>query len=93
MLELNQLQRYRGSVRWHNYNFRFNVNAVPDSARFQRLEIGSRPTFNEFASGIADIRIKYIEGSRMRITIVTGCDKPQTLEGSVCVRHKHVRIL
>ena len=72
----------------HVYTFEFNVNLPPGDLRFQRLDFGSQ----EFSSNIADIRIIYIEGSRMQITVITGCEEPIVLEGSVDVRFKNISV-
>jgi prepilin-type N-terminal cleavage/methylation domain-containing protein len=69
----------------HNYRFDFNVNAAPGSVRFQRLEFGD----NEFAAGLAEIRITYVDQG-MDIRIKTGCDEPIVLNGRACVRFKNV---
>jgi type II secretory pathway pseudopilin PulG len=71
----------------HSYRFDFNVNAAPGSVRFQRLEFGD----NEFAAGLAEIRITYVDQG-MNIQIVTGCDEPIVLNGRACVRFKNVDI-
>ena len=74
---------------FENYVFRFNVNALPASAQFQRLEFGN----NEFAANIAEIKITYVDDNRMVIKIITGCDDPIILHGSVDVRYKPVEII
>jgi len=74
---------------WQDYTFRFNLNAAPGSARHHRLEFGD----NEFAENIAEIRIEYIDESRMQITITTGCEVPIILEGSVDARYKNVVVI
>ena len=72
----------------HTYEFHFAPHALNQNhGQFQRLRFGRRPSPQEFASGIAEIRI-FPEGYRMRIIITTGCPEPIILEGSVCVRHK-----
>jgi type II secretory pathway pseudopilin PulG len=69
-----------------NYTFSFDITLPADAVRFNRLEFGG----NEMASRIALVRIVYIDGHRMDITVVTDCAEPVVLEGSVCVRHKRV---
>ncbi|MCL2839972.1 MAG: prepilin-type N-terminal cleavage/methylation domain-containing protein [Defluviitaleaceae bacterium] len=68
----------------HDYRFHFN----PDLQRLEFPNLG-----NELASHIAELRITYIEGSRMNILIETDCyPAPITLEGSVDVRFKSVTV-
>ena len=45
---------------------------------------------NEFASNIAGVYLVYVTGKRLDIMVVTGCDEPIVLNGSVCVRYKVV---
>ncbi|MCL2405688.1 MAG: hypothetical protein FWC92_09105 [Defluviitaleaceae bacterium] len=68
----------------HVYRFDFNVNLLPTSVRFRRLEFGQ----NELVSNIALVRIQPINGQYMHITIKTGCEFPIILEGSVDIRYK-----
>jgi len=72
----------------HVYRFTFDVNLPPGDLRYQRVEFND----NEFASGIAEIRIVYIQGNRMDITIVTGCPVPIIIEGSADVRYKIIEV-
>jgi len=59
--------------------------------RFRRLEFPNPG--NELASNIAEIRITYIEGSRLDIFVKSGCyPAPIELEGSVDVRYKYVTV-
>ena len=74
---------------FEDYVFRFNVNASPASAQYQRLEFGN----NEFAANIAEIKIIYIDGNHMDITVTTGCDEPIVLHGSVDVSYKDVTVI
>jgi hypothetical protein len=72
-----------------NYNIHFRTNT-------RRMYFGQPHGGNEFASGLAEIRIIYTHGKRMCITVITACDEPNepiVLEGSVCVRHKFVTIV
>jgi hypothetical protein len=64
-----------------DYTFSFN-------AALNRLNFSG----NEFASRIAMVRVVYV-GQRMDITVVTDCDAPVVLEGSVDVRYKRVELL
>ena len=81
------------------YIFTYNHNLTSGSVRRNRLEFGA----NEFASGIATIRMELISDRRMHIIIVTECKclfipltledcdclyPPVILEGSVDVRYK-----
>jgi len=72
----------------HTYRFTFDINLSPGNLRYQRVEFND----NEFTSGIGKIRIIYIEGSRIDITVITGCQVPITIEGSVDVRYKTVEL-
>ncbi|MCL2578031.1 MAG: type II secretion system GspH family protein [Defluviitaleaceae bacterium] len=69
---------------WHDYRFTFNAGQ-------QRLTFPDAG--NEFASDISEIRIAYVNSSRMRIKITTDCEEPIVLEGSVCVRYKSVTVI
>lgn len=84
MLTLNQRDPFGA---WHDYRIRFNVNTG-------RLDFGQPPpgSWNEFASGLAEVQIIYL-GGRMRIIVKTDCAEPIELEGSVCVRHKYVTVI
>jgi type II secretory pathway component PulJ len=66
------------------------------------LTIGQRNRSNEFSSGIAFVRIVYVN-NRVEITVTTSCltcdsgcqmacDGRITLEGSVCVKYKEIII-
>ena len=70
----------------HNYVMDFNINALPNTARYQVLRIGE----NEFASGLARIYVTYVAGRRFDITVQTACNEPIVLQGSVCARYKNV---
>jgi len=85
-LVLNQIPP-TSSGSWHDFRFDFDITRSPDSVRYQRLEFGG----NEFASGLAEIRIVYA-GERVEITVITGCDPPIILHGSVCVRFKEATV-
>lgn len=69
-----------------NYTFSFDITLPSGAVRHNRLEFGD----NEMASRIALVRIVYIEGHRMNITVITDCAEPIILEGSVCVRYKRI---
>jgi len=71
--------------RYHEYEFTFNANAGSTDASFRRLMFGAN---NEFASGIAMVRIEPIGGRHMHITVTTACEYPIVLEGSVDIRYK-----
>jgi len=74
----------------HNYRFYFDIDAAEGEAKFQRLEFG---TNNEFASDIALIRLEFVQDNRFLIEVVTGCNDPIVLNGSVDARYKVVRTL
>ena len=68
---------------WEPYNFRLNSN---------QLQIGQPGRgWNEISSNISTITIRYM-GDRLRIEVITTCDEPQILEGSVCTRYKCLSI-
>ena len=95
---LNMSQRDPDGI-LRNYDMTFNYNLPPGSLRHNRLEFGLitpgiQRTTNEMAENIADIRIIYIEGSRMEITITTACEtNPVILEGSVDMRRKTITVV
>ena len=83
----------------HRYLFRFRVHLPSSETTFQRLEFGGfrRGTniydVNEFASNIAMIQIQPSENEQyMNITVITGCEYPIILEGSVDIRYKNLHI-
>jgi len=84
---------------WHEPRYRFDFILNPRWESHQRLNFGD----NEFARGIAMIRMEPIGNSRMNIRIVTVCKclvppvsledceclvAPVIIEGSVDIRHK-----
>ena len=76
--------------RLHNYIFYFDINAPQGTPKFNRLEFGLN---NEFASGIALVRIEPVGYRHINITIHTDCLYPVILEGSVDIRYKALTIV
>ncbi|MCL2571297.1 MAG: hypothetical protein FWE11_02755 [Defluviitaleaceae bacterium] len=76
----------------HDYTFRFNAKSRPGSSDFNILIFGLTAA-NELASGIALVRIQPIDNSHIQITIVTDCEHPVTLEGSVDIRYKSLTVI
>jgi prepilin-type N-terminal cleavage/methylation domain-containing protein len=68
--------------------FAFINTTHPNAERHNRVEFSGGG--NEVARHIARVQIIYVLGQRMEITVVTTCNEPVVLEGSVCVRHKRV---
>ena len=98
---------------WVMHEFRIDFVLDTSSEHFQRLVFGRRLTppnpswGNEFARGIAMVRMEPVDRSRMDIRIVTVCRctvipvtlddceclvAPVILEGSVCIRHKALTV-
>jgi hypothetical protein len=73
------------------FTFFFDATLPEDHLRYGRLEL-SGPG-NELARHIALVRVTYIENQRMEIEIITTCEEPLVLEGSVCVKYKEVIVL
>jgi len=73
---------------FNDFTFDFDCRLTSTATRFRRLEFGG----NELASNIAEVRVQPIgERGRERhinITVITGCEHPIKLEGSVDIRHK-----
>jgi len=67
----------------NDFIFTFNVNAQPGN---QRLNFGGQ----ELAGDIARIYVMPI-GTRLHITVITTCEYPIVLEGSVDIRYKTLR--
>ncbi|MCL2386264.1 MAG: hypothetical protein FWC89_01825 [Defluviitaleaceae bacterium] len=88
LIQLSLIQNTDPSTNQEAYRFNFNVNASYGTANHNRLRFGD----NEFASGIAEIRI-YPVDNRMRIIVTTACPEPIILEGSVDIRYKQVTII
>jgi len=74
----------------HNYEFRFNATALPGTPQHHRLRFGAH---NEFASGIAMVRITLDGYSTMNILIETDCRHPVVLMGSVDIRYKQLIVV
>jgi len=83
-LRVNGRRLVNNVPQWHNFEFTFNSSARPTDAIYRVLRFGG---LNEFTAGIADIRVRPYGGT-MHITVVTACEYPIVLEGSVDIRHK-----
>ena|GEM_PF-663569 len=62
-----------------------NVYEIHFIAHDEIVTIGQRNAANTFATNIAAVRLEYLHGNRMRVTVVSACNEPITLTGSVCV--------
>ena len=71
----------------HTYIFTFNPRLSPTATRYRQLLFGNA----EFASNIAMIQVRP-RGQHMRVIVMTGCDDPIILEGSVDIRYKYLRV-
>jgi len=76
----------------HPYEIIFNYRLRPGTEWHHRLRTGGQ----EFAHNIARVQMRPIgtqpDWRRMEITVTTGCEYAITLEGSVCIRNKHVSV-
>jgi len=74
----------------HDYVFTFDINASPGTPKHHRLEFGLN---NEFASGIALVRVEPVGDRHMHITIISDCEHAITLEGRVDIRYKQLTVV
>ncbi|MCL1877239.1 MAG: hypothetical protein FWF80_00100, partial [Defluviitaleaceae bacterium] len=85
VLETLHVRQLDPDREWDNYRIHF----IPSD---EIVTMGLRNAANTFATNIAEVRLEYISANRMRVTVVSTCDEPITLVGSVCVRGKSVEM-
>ena len=88
MLQSLTLRQQNSMGMPHYYVFDFNVNAPYGSARHQVVRLGN----NEFSSNIGAVYITYVPNRRVDISVVTACETPLVLHGSVDAMFKNVRV-
>ena len=88
VLLLLELCGYNHLDRPHTYVFEFSPNARPGQARYKSLFFSEQ----QHTYGIETIRIINVDYLRLDITIVSTCEHPITINGSVNIQHKHMTV-
>ena len=76
----------------HPYVFTFSPHAIPGTPRYKSLFFGGRLGQQQHSYGIKTIRIINVDYLRLDITIVSACEYPITINGSVNIQHKHMTV-
>jgi len=87
-LQMLRLYGFNPNNEPHVYTISFDITAPSDATRFQRLMFGG---VNEFSSGIGNV-IVYTDDMlrRLYVTVITACEYPVVLSGTVDIRFKNV---